>query len=136
MSETGMLGLCLLMAAKQRSLELLRETLQVLGATCTEKEGAKLYKLVQVDLEPTERDWLQGQMLKLYDSASRCTQHMPYTAYLWRSREAVSLSTVVSLRLSPAERDRLDRLAQKAGLSRCEFARQMLREQLTESPQP
>lgn len=129
--EIGILGLCLLSAARQRSLPLLRETLGEIGNTLTEREGLRTYRTVQLDLTQADRDWLKGQMLKLYDShASRC---VPYTAYLWSKIEEKPLSEVVTFRLPPEDCDRLDQLAKAAGISRSAYARKMFRDQLSAS---
>lgn len=126
--QIGLLGLCLLMAARERSLELLRETLGEIGQTLTEREGLKLYRTASLDLTQPDRDWLRGQMLKLYDNhASRC---VPYTAYLWQRTESKPLSQVVTFRLGAEEIVHLDQLANAAGVSRSEYARRIFRESL------
>lgn len=123
---SGELSLCLLMAAKCRSLDLLRETLGEIGNSLTEKEGLRIYRQVNLDLNKSDRNWLKGQMLKLYNAAQR----MPYTAYLWERRENEPLNAVLTVKLTQAEKDNLDQLAKSEGITRCELARQLLREKL------
>lgn len=124
------IGLVIILSALTNDRSLFRQAIAELGSSQSQDASLKVLKTAKSLLSDKQRQWIEGQMWKMWIDPEGKNKYLPYSAYSNRTIGDVPLTHSVHARLTEAEHQRIKEIAASVGQTRSQWLRDVLTREL------